>query len=319
MSFRLFIYYSALAGAISALVGWSLGRLTIDVYDKSILNTGLKGMYLAVVLALALSLIDALWNGGLARPLSLLARVACAVVVGAFAGMLGGLLSESLSVMTDPPADAAGEGNRWRIFFTVIGYVLVGLLIGASLGLFDLLAALFANRAIRSPTRKVRNGLIGGALGGLVGGVLSVLLRAGWDTLFADRETELLLSPSLAAFAALGLFVGLLIGLTQVILKEAWLRVERGFRAGRELILTSDEITIGRAESCDVGLFGDPNVEKLHARILRVGSDYVVSDAGTPAGTYVNDERIGAPRPLAAGDVIRVGRCVLRFGERSKR
>ena len=316
MSFRLFIYYSALAGALSALVGWALGRLTID--DKSILGTGFKGMALALALAFALSLIDALWNAGLARPLSLLARVTCAVSVGALAGLLGGLLSESLSVLTEP-ADAVSESNPWRIFFTVVGYVLVGLLIGASLGLFDLLAALIGNRATRSPVRKMRNGIIGGALGGLVGGVLSVLLRAGWDTLFADRETERLWSPSAAAFVALGLLIGLLIGLTQVILKEAWLRVERGFRAGRELILTSDEITIGRAESCDVGLFGDPNVEKLHARILRVGTDYVVSDAGTPAGTYVNDERIDGPRPLAAGDVIRVGRCVLRFGERSRR
>ena len=58
-------------------------------------------------------------------------------------------------------------------------------------------------------------------------------------------------------FVALGMCIGLLIGLAQVILKEAWVRVEAGFRAGREMILSKPEVTIGRAESCDIGLFGD--------------------------------------------------------------
>lgn len=308
MSFRLFIYYSALAGAISALIGWAIGRLAISAGDNTILGNGLKGLCLAVALALALSLIDSLWNGGLARIASLLARVACAVLVGAMAGLLGGLLSEALNVLTG-----------WERIFTVVGYVLEGLLIGASLGLFDLIAVLLTNQALRSPLNKIRNCLIGGALGGLVGGILSVLLRSSWAELFVGRDPSALWSPSATAFAALGLLIGLLIGLAQVILKDAWLRVEKGFRTGRELLLSRDEITIGRAESCDLGLFGDPGVEKLHARIVRTGTDYVVSDAGTPGGTYVNNQRLAGPRPLRAGDEIRVGRCVLRFGERARK
>ena len=42
-----------------------------------------------------------------------------------------------------------------------------------------------------------------------------------------------------------------------------------GFRPGRQILLTRPETTIGRAESCDIGLFGDPAVERLHARITR--------------------------------------------------
>ena len=38
MSFRLFIYYSALAGAISALAGWTAGRLTVS--GEGLLNQG---------------------------------------------------------------------------------------------------------------------------------------------------------------------------------------------------------------------------------------------------------------------------------------
>lgn len=305
MSFRLFIYYSALAGAGSALCGWALGRMLVG--GEGLLVQGLKALFLALCLALALSLVDAVWNLGVGRPFAILPRVLCAVLVGAMAGLLGGLLGEALY-----------EKAGWGVFL-VLGYTLIGLLIGVSLGLFDLLSGLLMNREPRSALRKTRNGLIGGTLGGLAGGVLSLLLHAAWGRLFLGRAADELWSPSAAAFAVLGLLIGLMIGAAQVLLKEAWLKVEQGFRAGRELILARDEITIGRAESCDIGLFGDPQVEKLHARIARQGDDYVVADAGTPAGTYVNDERIGGPRLLRSGDAIRVGRCVLRFGERAKK
>ena len=39
-------------------------------------------------------------------------------------------------------------------------------------------------------------------------------------------------------------------------------------RAG-SLILTRPETTLGRSEACDLGLFGDPDVARMHARILR--------------------------------------------------
>ena len=161
------------------------------------------------------------------------------------------------------------------------------------------------------------NGLIGGAIGGLLGGAVSLLLRGSWGQFFHDKPPDLLWSPAAAAFVALGACIGLMIGLAQVILKEAWLKVESGFRPGRELILARPEITIGRAESCDVGLFGDPTVDRLHATIQRQGNVYLVHDAGSATGTFVNEEPIHQPRILQSGDVIRVGRCVLRFGERA--
>ena len=35
--------------------------------------------------------------------------------------------------------------------------------------------------------------------------------------------------------------------------------------------------------------------------------------------TTVNEQRINGPTPLRSGDAIRLGKCVLRFGERAKR
>ena len=68
-----------------------------------------------------------------------------------------------------------------------------------------------------------------------------------------------------------------------------------------------------------MGLFGDPTVDKVHAHILRQGNDYLVQDAGSASGTYVNDRRLDGPRVLQDGDLIRIGRSVLRFGERAKK
>jgi hypothetical protein len=166
--------------------------------------------------------------------------------------------------------------------------------------------------------RKFINGVLGGTVGGILGGILFVLLNAVWMGLFKGKEETALWSPSSMGFVALGMCIGLLIGLAQVIFKEAWIKVESGFRAGREKILSKGEITIGRAEACDIGLFGDPTIERLHARISKKGNDYYLIDTGTPSGTWLNGNRIARPEMLHTGDAIKVGNSILRFGERQK-
>ncbi len=74
-----------------------------------------------------------------------------------------------------------------------------------------------------------------------------------------------------------------------MVLKEAWIKVAQGFRAGRELMLSKEETTIGRAENCDLGMFGDNTIERLHSRILLENNRYLLADAETPGGTYLND------------------------------
>jgi hypothetical protein len=307
MSFRLFIYYCALCGGGGAFLGWMLGR---PIHLRSgILTQGLKGMCLGLAVAWALAFVDALWMFSLRRFVSIGLRVVTAVVVGTLGGLLGGLVSQTL--------------YGWKDYdvFLVFGWTITGFLIGVSLGVFDLLSNLLRGQDPGSALRKIYKGVLGGTLGGMIGGILSLLILGGWTRLLrplggnVDVEDRLW-SPSAWGFVALGTCIGLLIGLAQVILKEAWLRVEAGFRKGREVILAKPEITIGRAESCDIGLFGDPQIEKLHARIRQEGNRYVLLDEG--AGTYVNDDLVYGSRILHSGDAIRMGKCVLRFGERPK-
>lgn len=307
MSFRLFIYYCALCGGGGAFLGWMLGRWIH--LSNEILKQGLKGMFLGLSIALALALVDSLWIFSMRRFGAICLRVATAVMIGMMGGLLGGLIGQAL--------------YGWKDFsaFLVFGWTVTGFLIGVSLGVFDLLSSLAHGQDPGAALRKILKGVLGGTLGGFLGGILSLLLLAGWTRVLrllgGNPEIEGdLWSPSAWGFVALGACIGLLIGLAQVILKEAWLKVEAGFRKGREVILAKPEITIGRAESCDIGLFGDPQIEKLHARIRREGNRHVLIDEG--AGTYINEELIHGSRPLRSGDVIRFGQCVLRFGERQK-
>jgi hypothetical protein len=304
MSFRLFIYYCALCGGAGAFLGWGIGRFVN--LDNKVLAQGFKGMMLGLVVTLALGLVDAPWAFSFRRFLVVSFRVLTAVIIGTLGGLLGGLVGQIL--------------YSWKELemFLILGWTLTGLLIGISLGVFDLLATLLRGQAPQAALRKIFKGVLGGTLGGLLGGVLSLLLYGGWKRLLgADSDLEgQLWSPSAWGFVALGACIGLLIGLAQVLLKEAWIKVEAGFRIGREIILAKPEVTIGRAESCDIGLFGDPHVERLHARIRQEGNRYVLVDEG--GGTYLNDDLIQTSHPLRSGDRIRLGSCVLRFSERRK-
>jgi hypothetical protein len=305
MSFRAFIYYCALCGGWAALLGWILGRLVAR--DHLVAAAGIKAMCLGMFVALALGVVDAIWVYSLRQFVQVVPRVLVAVAVGTIGGLIGGVVGQALFGWKD-----------FSVFF-IFGWTITGLLVGASLGVLDILHRFVLNEDLRGARRKLINGALGGTVGGLLGGILSLLFKGTWGVIFRNKPIDELWSPSGTGFVALGLCIGLMIGLAQVIFRESWVRVESGFRAGRELILTKPVVTIGRAEACDIGLFGDPTVERLHARILQQGNRYLLADAGSAAGTFLNGERLHEPASLSSGDAIRVGNCVLRFGERQKR
>jgi hypothetical protein len=298
MTFRLFIYYCALGGGWAAFLAWGLLALVgvATVEGKSMGQVALVGAFLGFFVAAAIGLVDGLLNSkGSERFLRMLISGGIGLVGGAVGSLLGAALFEA--------------GSQ-QLVWLVIGWMVAGLLIGAASGLFDVIQASMAGRELGQSMRKSLNGVYGGLLGGLLGGFpFGVLLTSN----------ALPLSGLAIGLTILGICIGLMVALAQVFLKEAWILVESGRRAGRQLMLTKDETTVGRAEKCDLGLFGDNTIEKLHARILLKNNRYLVDDAETPGGTFVNDVRVSRPTPLKNGDAIRVGGCVLRFGERQKR
>jgi hypothetical protein len=303
MSFRLFVYWCALCGGWAAGAGWGLGRLIGG--DHPLGSAGIKGMCLGMTIALALGVVDALWVFSLRQVRHVLPRVVVCALVGTVGGLVGGVVGQLLVNWRD-----------WAVLL-ILGWVLTGLMVGLAIGAFDFLRAWVREEDLRGVRRKVMRGVLGGTIGGLLGGFLYQQLSGAWGSVFPGKSD--LWSPSATGFVALGLCIGLLIGVAQVVLKEAWLYIESGFRKGREVPLNKTPMTLGRAESCDLGLFGDATVDLLHARILKQGGNYLIADAGSGGGTFVNDVRVIEPTPLRSGDVIRMGNARIRFRERVKK
>jgi hypothetical protein len=304
MSFRWFIYFCSVSGGCAAYVGWMLGRL--PGVQHHVWQASIKGMFLGMALAVGLTLVDIFWHLSGREGAEVSWRVLVGGLVGGLGGFVGGLVGQLLYSATQLSV------------LLVVGWACTGLLIGASPGMFELLARLARDEESGAARRKVLNGVLGGTLGGLVGGLFFLLLRGLWGLALGARAEEFW-SPSATGFVVLGVCIGLFIGLAQVILKEAWITVVRGFRAGREWMLTRPELIVGRAEGCDIPLFGDSKAQKQHARIVRSGDRYYIEDLDSPEGTYVNGSRIARKTPLAAGDLIEIGKSALRFGERHRR
>ena len=82
---------------------------------------------------------------------------------------------------------------------------------------------------------------------------------------------------------------------------------------GHEVHLNSAPVTIGRAGQNDLGLEGDEFASARHARFEPRRDGVWVEDIGSTNGTYVNGVRLGSPRRLKAGDVVRIGETDFRF------
>jgi hypothetical protein len=78
---------------------------------------------------------------------------------------------------------------------------------------------------------------------------------------------------------------------------------------GQVFPLTETPVTIGRASDNDVVL-SDQQVSRHHATLFRRGDTFYVQDLESANGTYLNEQRIPAPRPLRHGYVLRMGNTI---------
>lgn len=81
-----------------------------------------------------------------------------------------------------------------------------------------------------------------------------------------------------------------------------------------ELVLGDEVYTLGRIATCSITV-RHPLTSRLHARIERHGPRYVLADAGSANGTFVNAKRIADGHLLTHDDVISLGTLIpmLRF------
>ena len=73
-----------------------------------------------------------------------------------------------------------------------------------------------------------------------------------------------------------------------------------------EFALVADACSLGRSDLCEI-VVPRETVSRLHARVVRDGPRFLLQDAGSANGTFVNGERLTAPHLLADRDRIGLG------------
>ena len=91
--------------------------------------------------------------------------------------------------------------------------------------------------------------------------------------------------------------------------------VRSGEQAGDRFVLDADIIRLGRHPDSEI-ILDDITVSRRHAELARTPEGYVVTDAGSLNGTYVNQERIDRA-VLHHGDELQIGKFRLVLFERS--
>ena len=183
----------------------------------------------------------------------------------------------------------------YLILARVVGWALAGMMLGVGVGLSTL------------SLRNVLKGATGGWVGGFVGGLLFDLIGSISQSGLPSRFITL---------SAIGLSIGLFIGLVQELTKAAWLAVDAGRLRGRQYRIEGATATIGRAEENPIGLFGDPGVQPRHAVITKQGANYAIRNLAVQGGTFVNGNRIETAE-LRHGDRIRISNYEMSFHSRA--
>ena len=287
MSLIRLVYYSAFIAGWAAFFGWLVSeRLFFSGGGElGMLQTFLVGGIIGAAIGLGLNAVAGMAN---AQWKELLRRALPGLAGGFLGGAVGGTIGDFLYLLGLPRA---------------IGWMIMGLGIGVIEGAYE------------KSKSKIRNGLIGGGIGGLLGGAL-------FDPIQRLIATDSGMSSRAAAFVILGICIGALIGLAQVVLKEAWLTVLDGYRAGRQLILSQPLTALGRADNLPMPFLGPMNkdLEAEHVKIARrADGSYVVEDNHTRLGTRLNNQPLAGPAVLKNGDVIKFGANFVRFNERQRR
>ncbi len=296
--------FLALAGLIGGAIGWipvelvSHGHSITQVEDVWTQVAGVASM--ALFWGLVGGLIVAAQGKSLQFSPAVTRRFLIGLVVCFLIGLPAVYYSNLVFTMILSAggwgANQAGSEIYLRIA-RVIGWVLMGFICGAGVGL-----ASGSLKDLGGSLRNIVKGAVGGWVGGFVGGVAFDVIGANASGLYSR----------LFGLCALGLAVGLLIGLVQELTKSAWLNVEAGRLRGRSFNIDRAVATLGRAEENVVGLFGDPGVQPRHAVIERHGNTYVLKSLAVQQGVSLNGSRIETAE-LREGDRIKISDYELSF------
>lgn len=232
--------------------------------------------------------------------------------VGLAVGSLGGIISTLMAAIVYAGLNTlamqqmdSSEGSLKTLGFTIQ-------LAGRSLawGFAGLAMGLGQGIAMRS-SRLLVYGLTGGVIGGLLGGLLFDPI----DLILLGGDKPSSHWSRLIGLAVIGSSVGAMIGLVELLAREAWLRMTEGPLAGKEFLIFKNVINIGASPKSDIYLFKDPMVADHHAVIRAIGDGCEIEARQPHHPILINDRSVPRTR-LRHGDTVTIGRTTFVFQQR---
>ena len=92
---------------------------------------------------------------------------------------------------------------------------------------------------------------------------------------------------------------------------KAMIFIARGPHKGSRFLITAEGASIGRSSGSAIFL-DDVTVSRSHALIVKEGKNFLLKDAGSLNGTYMNNESV-SEHPLVSGDEFQIGKFHLLF------
>ncbi|MFC1840335.1 FHA domain-containing protein [Thermodesulfobacteriota bacterium] len=240
-------------------------------------------------------------------------RAIIAGLIGMLVGLLGGLISLIPSsivyqLMNNFAMNQAAESNALSgaaFFVQMTGRSIAWGLAGIAMGLGQ-------GVALRSG-RLLLYGLMGGVMGGLIGGLLFDPI----DMIFLNPDDPSAHWSRMTGFTVIGLSVGVMIGIVQLLARDAWLRMTHGPLSGKEFLFFKDKMIIGASPKCEIYVFNDRSVSEQHAILRVVGDSFEIESLVKDRPVVVNNSAITRSR-LNHGDQIAIGNTIFLFEMKQK-
>jgi hypothetical protein len=231
--------------------------------------------------------------------------------VGLVVGFIGGFLCSIFANLAYAPLthlaqEQMGRGGMFSGFGFLVqmaGRSLAWALAGTAMGLGQ-------GIALRSG-RLLVYGFVGGIVGGLFGGMLFDPI----DLILLGPDKPSAHWARLVGFVVIGLSVGGMIGLVELLARDAWLRMTQGPLTGKEFLIFKDVMTIGSSPRSDLYLFNDPQVARQHAIIRATADECEIEARDTAAPVLLNNRPVQKAR-LRHGDNVTIGRATFVFQRR---
>lgn len=281
-------------------------RLTLDQIESRLTAAGLLLFPLvAGLIGLSIGAVDGL-------VCRLPRRALLGGTVGLLVGMVGGFVSSMAASIAYAPLNQlamkqAGEGVA---ALSTLGFSLQ--LLGRSLAWAMAGLAMGLGQGIALRSKRL---FLYGVLGGIVGGLLGGLLFDPIDLILLGPDKPSAHWSRLIGFAVIGISVGGMIGLVELLARDAWLRMTQGPLTGKEFLLFKDVMNVGSSPRSDIYLFNDPMVTAHHATIRAVGDQCEIEARQSTRPVLLNNRTVVRAR-LRHGDHVAIGGTVFVFQQR---